>query len=84
VIVFLAAEAGPASHVLTEISCHRAWMMLETTPGMEACALDLDEVRFDAIGAEGAITLQITSSDPAVVQELQRRVARDLEQHHKI
>jgi hypothetical protein len=78
-IVFLAGEAGPANHLLADIECHRAWMMLDANPGMDACPFDLADVHFDAVGDEGGITLQITARDPTIVQELQRRVARDLE-----
>jgi hypothetical protein len=79
VVVFLAGEAGPPNHLLADITCHRAWMMLDDNSGMEQCAFDLEGVHFDAVGAEGGITLQMTAHDPAVVQELQRRVGRELE-----
>jgi hypothetical protein len=79
VIVFLAPEAGPAHHLLADVACHRAWMMLSPA-NMEGCALDLDGIQVDAMGDEAGITLRITERDPALVPELQRRAAKDLEQ----
>jgi len=82
VIVFLAPDAGPADHLLADIDCHRAWMMLAPAD-MDDCPLDLPGLRVDALGDDGGITLRITIRDPALVPELQRRVARDLEQRSK-
>ena len=63
--------------------CHRAWMMLGRT-GMDACPLDLPGVEVDARGDANGIELTITESNPALVNELRRRAALDLEggQHH--
>ena len=78
VVVILSAGAGPANHLLADIECHRAWMMLAPSD-MDACPLDLAGIHVDAIGDEAGITLTITERDLSLIPELQRRVARDLE-----
>lgn len=82
VIVFLAPQAGPANHLLSDVECHRAWMML-TPMNMEGCTLDLDGIHVDAVGDEAGITLRITEHDPSLVPELQKRAAKDLEAHKR-
>ena len=80
VVVFLASSAGPPDRLLADIACHRAWMMLAPS-GMDECPFDLDGIHVDATGDELGITLQITIDDPALVPELRRRAAKDLELH---
>jgi len=78
VLVYLRPEAGRADELLKEIRCHRAWMMLGES-GMADCPLDLDGIRVVAHGDPRGISVEITVRDPALVPELQRRAARDLE-----
>lgn len=77
VIVYLRPEITPAE-LLAEMRCHRAWMMLGEA-GMESCPLDLPKIRVQAHGDATGISVEITVPDPLLVQELQRRTARDLE-----
>jgi hypothetical protein len=64
--------------VLADIRCHRAWMMLAPSD-MEACPLDLAGIHVDASGDQTGVTVTIKVHDPALVPELQRRAAHDLE-----
>lgn len=77
-IVMLAAEAGPSDHLLAAIRCHRAWMMLGEA-GMDDCPLDLAGLTVEAYGDESGISVEIKPRDHALVPELRRRVAKDLE-----
>jgi hypothetical protein len=79
VVVFLAPAAGPANHLLADISCHRAWMMLAPA-AMDDCPLDLPGIHVDAMGDDAGVTLTITAQDQTLVPEVQRRLAHDLEQ----
>lgn len=88
VIMYLAPEAGPADQLMARMKCHRAAMMMAPS-GMEDCPLDLPGIALDARGEEGGVTVSIVIRDPALVAELQRRAAHDLEaaaqlrsQHH--
>jgi hypothetical protein len=84
VIVFLRPDAGTPEALLRAIRCHRAWMMLGER-GMEDCPLDLEGIRVVAHGDPTGISVEITVADPALVPELQRRAAKDLEMtasHH--
>jgi hypothetical protein len=78
VLLFLDPSAGRPEALLRAIRCHRAWMMLGTR-GMEECPLDLAGIHVVAYGDPSGISVEITTSDPAVVPELQRRAAKDLE-----
>lgn len=78
VLVFLQTEAGTPEALLRAIRCHRAWMMLGER-GMEDCPLDLSGIRVVAHGDPTGISVEITVPDPALVPELQRRAAKDLE-----
>ncbi|MGE5185003.1 MAG: hypothetical protein ACM31C_23200 [Acidobacteriota bacterium] len=79
VTIFLSPAAGPPERLLSDIRCHRAWMMLQPGNMEDVCALDLDGIRVDATGDSSGITLQLTVRDPLLVPELQRRAARELE-----
>jgi hypothetical protein len=77
-LVLLSPEAGPPDRLLAAMRCHRAWMMLGRTD-MGDCPLDLPGIRVSARGDAEGIELTITIGDPALVPELQRRAAHDLE-----
>jgi hypothetical protein len=79
-ILFLSPGAGPPEHLLADIRCHRAWMMLAPSRNMDDCPLDLPGITLDASGDTDGIVVTITTRDN--VDELQRRVARELELHH--
>jgi hypothetical protein len=85
VLLLLSPEPGPPARLLAAVRCHRAWMMLDRT-GMDDCPLDLPGIRVSVRGDENGIELTITVSDPSLVPELRRRVARDLEaaQHLRV
>jgi hypothetical protein len=78
VLMFLRPDAGRPEQLLRAIRCHRAWMMLGDR-GMEDCPLDLAGIHVVAHGDPTGISLEITVRDPALVTELQRRAAKDLE-----
>ncbi len=78
VMLFLSVEAGSADALMAELRCHRAWMMLGRTD-MDSCPLDLAGLRVDARGDASGITVEISVADRALVPELQRRAAHDLE-----
>lgn len=78
VLVVLSTYPGAPDALIAELRCHRAWMMLGPT-GMDDCPLDLPGLRVDARGEAGAITLELAVEDAALVPELQRRTAVDLE-----
>lgn len=78
-VVYLSPLAGSADALLADLRCHRAWMMLSPTGTMDDCPLDLPGLHIDARGDERAITLVITVTDPKLVPELQRRIARQAE-----
>ena len=83
VTVELSADAGPADRLLADMRCHRAWMMLGRTD-MDDCPLDLAGIAVNAHGDGQGISVEISVRDPALVPELQRRAARDLEQAAKL
>ena len=78
VIMYLDPSAGPPDRLLRDIKCHRAWMMLGPS-NMDDCPLDLPGIEIDARGEEGAITVALAVRDRALIGELQRRVALELE-----
>ena len=85
VIVYLSAAAGPADRLLADIRCHRAWMMLQPGNMESVCPLDLAGIKVNATGDKEGITLTITVPDPALVPELQKRAAHELEgTHHHV
>ncbi len=77
-VVYLTPDAGTPEAVLGELRCHRAWMMLGRT-AMDNCPLDLAGIEVVAHATEGAIEVMITTRDPSLVKELQRRIAVDVE-----
>ena len=78
VIIFLSPQAGAPDEVLSAIRCHRAFMMLASSD-MDECPLDLPGLELDARGDVDGITLSITVKNSALIPELQRRAARELE-----
>lgn len=81
-VVILRPEAGPPDRLLAAMRCHRAWMMLQRTD-MPDCPLDLPGIQVSAHGDANAIDVTITVADPALVPELRRRAAHDLEHTSK-
>jgi len=77
-VVLLSLEAGPPDKLLAAMRCHRAWMMLGRTE-MDDCPLDLPGLRVEAHGDANGVELTLTVTDPALVDELRRRAAHDLE-----
>lgn len=78
ILVILSPDAGPPNRLLSDMRCHRAWMMLQRTD-MADCPLDLPGIKVSARGDAKAIEVTITVADPALVPELRRRAAHDLE-----
>jgi hypothetical protein len=79
VVVFMPGGAITANRLLAELRCHRAWMMLQSNSGMDLCPLDLPGLRIQAHGDASGISVELRVADKALVPELQRRTARDLE-----
>jgi hypothetical protein len=77
VIVSLSAAAGSADQLMSDLRCHRAWMMLSSRSGMDDGPLDLPGIEVDAHGDASGITLAIVVDDKLVV-ELQRRMTQEL------
>lgn len=82
VILYLSPIPQGPEYLLASMKCHRAWMMLAPA-GMEDCPLDLPEIELDARGDREGITVSIVTRDPALVPELQRRAAHELEAGHR-
>jgi hypothetical protein len=82
-VVLLSPEAGPPDQLLAAMRCHRAWMMLGRS-NMADCPLDLPGIKVSARGDATGIELTITVADPALVPELRRRAAHDLEGGHAV
>lgn len=81
VVVYLDPSAGPPERLLADLECHRAWMML--APEQDTSdPLDLPGLVIDANGYLDGIAVSITTRDPAMVAELQRRAAHLLEARH--
>jgi len=80
VVVELDKAESPDT-LLVALRCHRAWMMIAPTAGMDDCALDLPGLVLDARGTPEGVTLVITVDSPKLIPELQRRVAQQLEEH---
>ena len=79
VVIYLAPAAGPPDRLLRDMRCHRAWMMLTAHNDMDHCPLDLAGIHVTATGTDQDIAITIEVSDPALVPELQRRAATELE-----
>ena len=87
VVMYLSPEAGPPERLLADVRCHRAWMMLAPS-NMETCPLDLAGIHVDATGDNTGVTVKLTVHEAALVPELQKRAAHDLEagaaaRHHQ-
>lgn len=80
VIVYLSPTAGSPETFLADLKCHRAWMMLAPASSMDSCPLDLPGLQIDARGDQEGITLVISAREPSMVFELQRRVAKQVEE----
>ncbi len=80
VIVYLSPLAGTPEALLADLKCHRAWMMLEPAGGMDNCPLDLPGLQVDARGDAEGSTRVISSREPSVGSELQRRLAKQIEE----
>lgn len=78
VIVYLSPKAGTPDQLLAAMKCHRAFMML-TPSDMDDCPLDLPGLALDARGDLDGVTVSMTVSDSALISELKRRAAHDLE-----
>lgn len=78
-VVYLTAEAGPPDRLLQAMRCHRAWMMMGRTQNMDDCPLDLPGLQVEAHGDANGIELTLKVENPALVPELRRRTAHDLE-----
>ena len=79
--MLLSPDAGSPDALLSAMRCHRAWMMLGRAD-MDDCPLDLPGLRVSAHGDAEGIELTMTIDDPALVPELRRRAAHDLEAAH--
>ncbi len=84
VIVYLSPNAGTPDQLLAAMKCHRAFMMLAPAD-MDDCPLDLPGLELDARGDPNGVTVSMTVKDSALIPELQRRAAHDLEagQHQR-
>jgi len=78
VIIYLSPQAGTPDQLLAALSCHRAYMMLGPSD-MDDCPLDLPGLELDARGDKEGITVSLSVKDNALVPELKRRAAHDLE-----
>jgi hypothetical protein len=81
VIVYLSPEAGAPDQLLAALNCHRAYMMVAPA-GMDDCPLDLPGLTLDARGDKEGITISLSVKDSALLPELKRRIAHDLESGH--
>ena len=84
VVIYLRPEAGPADKLMGDMRCHRAWMMLQPLSTMDLCPLDLDGLSVEARGGKEGVTVTLHVKDRALVPELQKRAAHDLEQGAKL
>lgn len=79
VVINLSTLAGPPETLLAELRCHLVGMALAPF-GMDDCPFDLEGLHIDARGDETGIQLIVTVRDPALVFELQHRLAKKIEQ----
>jgi hypothetical protein len=77
-MVLLSPDAGPPEKLLAAMRCHRAWMMLGRS-AMDDCPLDLPGVHVAARGDAAGIELTITIDNQALIPELRRRAAHEVE-----
>ena len=80
VTIYLAPGAGNPDTLMADMRCHRAWMMLQPPANMDDCPLDLEGLTVEANGAKEGISVNLRVKDPALIPELRRRAAHDLEQ----
>src|SRR5207248_11670073 len=78
VLLFLTPEAGSREQLLATLRCHRAYMMLDGQ-GMDDCPLDVEGLEIEAYGDASGVTVELSTRSPRLVDELQRRAARELE-----
>ncbi|MBA2542250.1 MAG: hypothetical protein H0V17_21595 [Deltaproteobacteria bacterium] len=79
VVVLLSTHAGSAATLLSDLRCHRAWLLVGT--GVEqGSPLALPGLLVEAKGDQDGITLTLSIKDKKLVPELQRRVLRQLEE----
>jgi len=84
VTIFLSPEAGNPDKLMADMRCHRAWMMLQPVASMDSCPLDLTGLTVEATGSKEGISVNLRVTDPALVPELRRRAAHDLEQGNEL
>ena len=77
-MVLLSPDAGPPDKLLAAMRCHRAWMMLGRS-AMDDCPLDLPGIHVVARGDAAGIELTITIDNAALIPELRRRAAHEVE-----
>ncbi|MBV8759209.1 MAG: hypothetical protein JO257_18115 [Deltaproteobacteria bacterium] len=80
VVIYLRPEAGNPDKLMADMRCHRAWMMLQPIATMDMCPLDLEGLSVEARGGKEGVTVTLHVKDRALVPELQKRAAHDLEQ----
>jgi len=78
VILYLSPQAGTPDQLLAAMKCHRAYMMVAPTD-MDDCPLDLPGLELDARGDTGGVTVSLSVKDIALLPELKRRTAHELE-----
>ena len=78
VILYLSPQAGTPDQLLAALRCHRAYMMLGPS-NMDDCPLDLPGLELDARGDADGVTVSLGVKDSALISELQRRAAHDLD-----
>ncbi len=80
VVIYMRPEAGNPDKLMADMRCHRAWMMLQPVSTMDMCPLDLAGLSVEATGGSEGVTVTLHVKDKALVPELQKRAAHDLEQ----
>ena len=83
--VHVAAEVGPPDALLVALRCHRAWLRLR--PGSlerdDVFALDGLKVVVHA-GARDGVDVLLSSDDPALIGELDRRARAAVTRAHRV
>jgi hypothetical protein len=86
VVVVLSPLAGTRDSLLAELRCHQLGIVMAPF-GVEGSPFDVPGLVIDAAGDKFAISLMLTTRDPADLGELQRRVDRQVEEslqaHHE-
>jgi hypothetical protein len=78
VILYLSPKAGTPDQLLAAMKCHRAYMMIAPSD-MDDCPLDLPGLELDARGDTDGVTVSLSVNDGALLPELKRRAAHELE-----